>query len=26
MSTGTRIHERLGGLRANEIKIGDGQR
>lgn len=26
MSTGSRIHERLGGLRANEIEIGDGQR
>lgn len=26
MSTGTRVHERLGGLRADEIKAGDGQR
>ncbi len=26
MSTGTRVHERLGGLRASEIKVGDGQR
>jgi hypothetical protein len=26
MATGTRVHERLGGLRANEIKVGDGQR
>ncbi|MFC5496240.1 amino acid synthesis family protein [Caenimonas terrae] len=26
MSTGTRVHERLGGLRASEIKLGDGQR
>lgn len=26
MSTGTRVHERLGGLRAAEIKVGDGQR
>jgi hypothetical protein len=26
MSTGTRVHERLGGLRADEIKVGDGQR
>lgn len=26
MSTGGRVHERLGGLRADEIKVGDGQR
>jgi hypothetical protein len=26
MSTGTRVHERLGGLRAEDIKVGDGQR
>jgi type I restriction enzyme R subunit len=26
MATGTRVHERLGGLRASEIKVGDGQR
>lgn len=26
MATGGRVHERLGGLRANEIKVGDGQR
>jgi hypothetical protein len=26
MSTGTRVHERLGGLRVSEIKVGDGQR
>jgi Amino acid synthesis len=26
MATGTRVHERLGGLRANEISVGDGQR
>ena len=26
MSTGTRVHERLGGLRADEIAVGDGQR
>ncbi|WP_406624694.1 amino acid synthesis family protein [Acidovorax sp. SDU_ACID1] len=26
MSTGTRVHERLGGLRANQIAVGDGQR
>jgi hypothetical protein len=26
MSTGTRVHERLGGLRADQIVVGDGQR
>jgi Amino acid synthesis len=26
MATGTRVHERRGGLRANEISVGDGQR
>ncbi len=26
MSTGSRIHERLGGLRADEISVNDGQR
>ena len=26
MATGGRVHERLGGLRASEIKVGDGQR
>ena len=26
MSTGTRVHERLGGLRADQISAGDGQR
>lgn len=26
MSTGTRVHERLGGLRADQIAVGDGQR
>ena len=26
MSTGPRVHERLGGLRADQISIGDGQR
>ncbi len=26
MSTGTRVHERLGGLREEEIKVNDGQR
>ena len=26
MATGGRVHERLGGLRADEIKVGDGQR
>jgi hypothetical protein len=26
MSTGARIHERIGGLRANEISVWDGQR
>ena len=26
MSTGPRIHERLGGLRVDQIKVGDGQR
>jgi hypothetical protein len=26
MATGPRIHERLGGLRAGEISVGDGQR
>lgn len=26
MTTGPRIHERVGGLRASEIKVGDGQR
>jgi len=26
MSTGPRIHERLGGLRADQISVGDGQR
>ena len=26
MATGTRVHERLGGLRADEISVGDGQR
>ncbi|TCV03111.1 amino acid synthesis protein [Paracandidimonas soli] len=26
VSTGSRIHERLGGLRANAISVGDGQR
>lgn len=26
MSTGPRVHERLGGLRVEEISLGDGQR
>lgn len=26
MSTGPRVHERLGGLRVHEISVGDGQR
>lgn len=26
MATGTRVHERLGGLRADQISAGDGQR
>ena len=26
MSTGPRVHERLGGLRADQISVGDGQR
>jgi hypothetical protein len=26
MSTGSRVHERLGGLRADKIAVGDGQR
>jgi hypothetical protein len=26
MATGGRVHERLGGLRASEIKVNDGQR
>ncbi|QHI96920.1 amino acid synthesis family protein [Xylophilus rhododendri] len=26
MSTGSRVHERLGGLRADKISVGDGQR
>ncbi len=26
VSNGTRVHERLGGLRADELKVGDGQR
>ena len=26
MSTGTRIHQRLGGLRAEDISVNDGQR
>ncbi|MVW78893.1 amino acid synthesis family protein [Bordetella sp. 02P26C-1] len=26
VSTGTRVHERLGGLRAEDISVGDGQR
>lgn len=26
MSTGSRVHERLGGLRANAITVNDGQR
>jgi len=26
MSTGARIHERLGGLRVEQISVGDGQR
>lgn len=26
MSTGGRVHERLGGLRADQISVGDGQR
>lgn len=26
MSTGTRVHERLGGLREDEISVNDGQR
>ncbi|GAO21488.1 hypothetical protein ALISP_1308 [Alicycliphilus sp. B1] len=26
MATGTRVHERLGGLRADQISVGDGQR
>lgn len=26
MATGARVHERLGGLRADEVKLGDGQR
>ena len=26
MATGPRIHERLGGLRVDQISVGDGQR
>lgn len=26
VSTGSRVHERLGGLRAEDINVGDGQR
>ena len=26
VSTGTRVHERLGGLRADQLTVGDGQR
>jgi hypothetical protein len=26
MSTGSRVHERLGGLRVEQISVGDGQR
>jgi hypothetical protein len=26
MSTGPRVHERLGGLRVEQISVGDGQR
>jgi hypothetical protein len=26
MATGGRVHERLGGLRADQIEVGDGQR
>jgi hypothetical protein len=26
MATGTRVHERLGGLRVDQIEVGDGQR
>jgi hypothetical protein len=26
MSTGPRVHERLGGLRVDQISVGDGQR
>jgi hypothetical protein len=26
MGTGSRVHERLGGLRADQISVGDGQR
>lgn len=26
VSTGTRVHERLGGLRADNLTVGDGQR
>lgn len=26
VSTGTRVHERLGGLRADKLTVGDGQR
>ncbi|GAA5235652.1 amino acid synthesis family protein [Verticiella sediminum] len=26
VATGSRVHERLGGLRADEISVGDGQR
>lgn len=26
MATGPRVHERLGGLRADQISVGDGQR
>ncbi|MBV7431666.1 MULTISPECIES: amino acid synthesis family protein [unclassified Acidovorax] len=26
VSTGSRVHERLGGLRADKISVGDGQR
>lgn len=26
MGTGGRVHERLGGLRADQISVGDGQR
>lgn len=26
MSTGARVHERLGGLRVDQISVGDGQR
>ncbi len=26
MTTGARVHERIGGLKVSEIKVGDGQR